>query len=275
MKKNENKSKFHDESIKNRSRYSRNIYEIEAETNKLINENQYKTFHHNLIQNRQNNYLNSKKVTYTINRKPPKINPIINFTKEELLLEYSNEIKYLLISSLYVCIESLLIFFKNLIIMNSYKNYNILLLCIIFSLLSFSFTLLYILLIFENALKDKYNYYYFRFYSIILSILIFIFFILETCNIFIAYKTIIDKNQKCKILNKFNKPCGPSYFTVINILNIFIVIGIILNIKFIILLFIRSLKIILGKDTEVIQKELQLRKLGNKYEDQDKKSKQK
>lgn len=224
----------------------------EEETLKQINENRFKTFHNNLRHNQPGN------IMYTSNQKPPKINTVVNFSTEKLLNEYMSEIKNLLIHSIIILIISILIFIRDAILVNTYKNTNTFILSLVFSTICFSFVLLYILFIFRKTMRDKYKFLYFRVYAIALVCLIIFTFSLEPLVIRALITKIKGKHLICIQLAKQNKTCEPSHKTLLFILSGVIAVFILILIKFLISLLLRSIKILKGTEKEAAQKELDL-----------------
>ena len=228
----------------------------EAESIKQINENPFKKFHNNLRYNDQSIPFQQENITLNIKKKSPKINTIIDFSSEKLLREYSSEMQYLLIYSVLIIFLSILIFTRDIIFINIYKNTNSFILSLILSIFCFSFISFFIILIFKKTMRDKYKFLCFRVYSIALVCLIFFTFCLEPLIFLDIIAKIKDKKLKCLQLEKENKICDPYHINTLIILSGVIIICILILIKFLISLLIRSIKILNGNEKEAVQKEL-------------------
>ena len=227
----------------------------EAETIKRINENQYKTFHNNLYYG--NRAYQQGNMAYTFNKKQPQINTIVNFSTEKLLNEYLSEIKYILIYSVLMLVSIILIFIRDVFLVNTYKNTNRYILSLVFSTICISFLLLYIIFVFKKVMRDKYKFLYFRAYAVVLVCLIIFTFSLEPFIFLSLDAKFKQKVRYCLELAKRRKICDPSHKTLLRIMSGVIAVCFLILIKFLVSFLIRSIKILKGSEKEVAQKELE------------------
>ena len=203
--------------------------------------------------------------------KKEKKDPLIDITNKNLQLEYISEIKNLMIKYIFVIILSILIFIKACLIIHNYKNYNEVLLAQIFSAFEFFVSIFLIVEAYRQALRDQLRSILFRIFSLFSTIFSLCLYIYELMNSYVIYHKIQIRKEKCRKNIKF---CGDANINNIILgMSFIILIGIIYLSFFTFFIGYRSIKILLGLDFEVYQKQLLENEKINKKDKKEEKGK--
>lgn len=193
---------------------------------------------------------------------------LINITNKDLQLEYSNEVTSLLKILIIYIVLSISVFIQIFLIIKAFKSNEIVTISLISC--SFTFFLGFFLLIelYRDALRDQFRYISFRVISIFYTFVTISLFILEFWNIRNLNEKIQEREESCKKNKRF---CPQNLKN--NILLIFIYLNIFLIGIFLIFpikLGFKSIKILIGCDFEVFQKQLKQNENSNTKENKDK-----
>ena len=225
--------------------------EEEIRRNLLYNKEQLKYNEYYSDPQRMNKFLSQR---HLYDHKREKKDPLINITNKNLQTEYISEATNLFIK-LFLCIFlSILIFIQDCLILKNYKSFNEVILSQIFCAFTFFNSILLIVELYRDALRDQLRYILFRLFSIFLSILSICSFSTEFMNIYTIYNKIKVRKEICR---KDKKRCGDNLVN--NIILVFsCIIGILIIFLsyFIIYIGFKSFKIIFGCDMEVFQKQI-------------------
>lgn len=195
-----------------------------------------------------------EKQRHLLDRNVKKQNPLVDITKKEFQTEYIFEVNYILKKLFIIFFLSILIFIETFIITRNYKLYNYVALSQIFSAFTFFNAFFLIVELYRDALRDQLRHNLYRLFSIFLFIFFICLFVSESLNIYTIHYKIEERNQLCK---QNISHCGDKNIN--NILFVFNCVnglGMILIAYFPIWLGLRSFKILIGCDYEVIQKQL-------------------
>lgn len=186
------------------------------------------------------------------------ITSLVTITKENLINEYNNTIKSLLKNSFFISIESILIFIKSQLIFKVFQNFSIVVVCIVFSSLSFCLSIFYIINIFQEALRDILRYRVHRYIGLFLTLLVCVMFSFELVNIFMIFFKIADFKKECSLAKQKMKKCGLIWImNIVIIISGFTFVGILFLYKFVIVHFVECIKILIGIQKDIIDKELE------------------
>lgn len=190
--------------------------------------------------------------------KKQKQSALVNITDKNLQLEYISEVNYLFKKFIFIIFFSLLIFIQSFLILHNYKNFTEVILCQIFSAFAIFNSVFLIVELYRDGLRDQFRYSLFRLFSLFLCCFLLCIFYSETMNVYIMYDKIQGRKEKCL---KDKKYCGDTIANNI-ILGIGVIsfIGILYLIIFPLYLGYRSIKILLGFDFEVHQKQMMINK---------------
>ncbi len=214
------------------------------------------------LSNNQRQFNNDKKYDmnfyasqkHLFDRKAQKKNPLVNITKKSLQTEYISEVNYLLQKMIFIFFLSILIFVEDFLILRNYKLYTEVTLSQIFSAFTIFNSLFLLVELYREALRDQFRHNLFRLFSIFLCIFNICLFVSESMNIYTIYNKIQMRKEKCKTNKRY---CGDKNInTIILVFNCIHIFGILFFANFPIWLGFRSLKILLGCDNEVYQKQL-------------------
>ena len=186
--------------------------------------------------------------------KMQKKDPLIDITDKDLQTEYINEVNYILTNLIMFIILSIIIYIQALLIHRNYKNYDALMLSQIYSAFTFFNSLFLIVELYRNGLRDQYRYTLFRLFSIFFTIFSISLFASELWNTYTIYNKIQERNEKCK--ESIRYCLGARVNKIILILNYISSIGLIIFLRFPIWLGFRSIRIMIGFDLEVFQKQM-------------------
>jgi len=188
------------------------------------------------------------------NHNKVKKDPIINITKKELQTEYLTEVNYILVKILCLLLFSIISFAQSLLILHNYKNYSEVLLKEIFSAFLFFNSIFLLFELYREGLRDQMRYVIFRLFAVFLSLIFICYSLSEIMNTYVIYNKIKLRKEKCR---KNKALCGDTIVNnIILILSIVDFIGIIYLFNFPLWLGFRSIKILLKKELEVLQKQL-------------------
>ena len=188
------------------------------------------------------------------NHNKVKKDPIINITKKELQTEYLTEVNYILVKMLCLLLFSIISFAQSLLILHNYKNYSEVLLKEIFSAFLFFNSIFLLFELYREGLRDQMRYVIFRLFAVFLSLIFICYSLSEIMNTYVIYNKIKLRKEKCR---KNKALCGDTIVNnIILILSIVDFIGIIYLFNFPLWLGFRSIKILLKKELEVLQKQL-------------------
>lgn len=235
---------------------------------KQIKEIENRNSHNSLYNNQQEserlrNLYNQQK--HLFEHKKDKKAPLINIYSKDLQNEYIKEVNYYHNNSIITIILSLLIISQDYLILKNYKSYNENILSIIFSSFSFFLSVFILIELYRSVLRDQIRYILFKFFTLFLSIILFCLFISHIYNSFIIFDKIKQKKEKqgkkINIENIFNNNLIDNAILIMGIINF---IGILIVIKYQVWLGYNSIRIILGIDLEVFQKQILEDKKANK-----------
>jgi hypothetical protein len=227
--------------------------EGEINKNKNNEPNKDRFIHQNMYygQENLNQYYTQR---HLHDHKMEKKDPLIDITEKDLQSEYINEVNYILTNLIMFIILSIMIYIQALLIHKNYKNYDALMLSQIYSAFTFSNSLFLIVELYRNALRDQYRYTLFRLFSIFFTIFSISLFASELWNTYSIYYKIQLRNEKCK--ENLRYCLGARVNKIILILSYICSTGLIIFLRFPIWLGYRSIRIIIGFDFEVFQKQM-------------------
>ena len=217
---------------KERIKHSKNLYEAQEEQQK-------KMFY-------------SQRHLYE--RQKDKKDPLINIYSKNLQEEYINEVNYILRNSIITIIIAIIILVQAFLIIKNFKSYTENILSLIFGCFVFFNSLLVIIELYRNALRDQIRFKLHKLFSLFLSTFLLALFVCQILNSFTVYGKIKLKKEKCQM-----KKIGCSHMLIYNIilaLSCLHLFGILLIIKFQMWLGFNSIRVLLGYQLEVIQKQI-------------------
>ena len=186
--------------------------------------------------------------------KMEKKDPLINITDKDLQLEYVNEVNYILRDLIIFMILSIITYIQTFLIQKNYKNYDALILSIIYSAFTFFNGIFLIVELYRNSLRDQYRYNLFRLFSIFFTFFSISLFACELWNTYTIYNKIQIRNEQCK--ENLRYCMGARINKIILILGYISSTGLSIFLRFPIWLGYRSIRIMIGFDLEVFQKQL-------------------
>ena len=217
---------------KERIKHSKNLYEAQEEQ-------QRKLFY-------------SQRHLYE--RQKDKKDPLINIYSKNLQEEYINEVNYILRNSIITIIIAIIILVQAFLIIKNFKSYTENILSLIFGCFVFFNSLLVIIELYRNALRDQIRFKLHKLFSLFLSAFLLVLFVCQILNSLNVYGKIKLKKEKCQM-----KKIGCSHMLIYNIilaLSCLHLFGILLIIKFQMWLGFNSIRVLIGYQLEVIQKQI-------------------
>jgi len=228
----QNDFRMNDAYDKERLKHSKNLYDTQDENQRILFDQQRHLYEH----------------------KKDKKDPLINIYSKPLQEEYMNEVNYILKNSIISTLLSILILIQAYLILKHFRQYTENVLAIIFASFSFFISILIIIELFRNALRDQIRFKLHKLFSLILSIFLLCLFVSQILNSYLIYDKIKIKKE---IYEKDKKGCGNMTINnAILILSCLSLLGIIFLIKFQIWMGYNSLGVLLGYQLEVIQKQI-------------------
>ena len=190
-----------------------------------------------------------------------KINSLIEITSEALKNEYSEKLYYLNKNLRRVFIVSILIIINCSIYLKFFGHSELNISMIILSSLSICIIIILLFNIKTNVLLDIYGYSSFYLFSIFHSIILTSLFFFELINFILIINRFIEKHY-CKGQNKYICAKNYIYFLVISI-SLAIIIGMVLQIKYIYVSFYESFNILVLGEKTMLQKQIEINEKGN------------
>ena len=228
----QNDFRMNDAFDKERLKHSKNLYDTPDENKRIMFNQQRHLYEH----------------------KKDKKDPLINIYSKPLQEEYMNEVNYILKNSIISILLSILILIQAYLILKHFRQYTENVLAIIFASFTFFISILIIIELFRNALRDQIRFKLHKLFSLILSIFLLCLFVSQILNSYLIYDKIKIKKEICE---KDKKGCGNvTINNAILILSCLSLLGIIFLIKFQIWMGYNSLGVLLGYQLEVIQKQI-------------------
>ena len=228
----QNDFRMNDAFDKERLKHSKNLYDTPDENKRIMFNQQRHLYEH----------------------KKDKKDPLINIYSKPLQEEYMNEVNYILKNSIISTLLSILILIQAYLILKHFRQYTENVLAIIFASFSFFISILIIIELFRNALRDQIRFKLHKLFSLILSIFLLCLFVSQILNSYLIYDKIKIKKEICE---NDKKGCGNvTINNAILILSCLSLLGIIFLIKFQIWMGYNSLGVLLGYQLEVIQKQI-------------------
>ena len=180
-------------------------------------------------------------------------NGIIDITNEELKKEYNKTYNYYINGINYIFFISIFVIICSLIEIKSLSPTESRIAILILNILGTSIIFMLLISLRGKILIDSYGYISFYLFTMIESVILLCLFVFKISDFVITFKTLnspgCGKNQKC-----------PTYFLylLILMLNIFIFLGFLLNIKFILAIFLDGFNILLLKKKTLFQKQIEI-----------------
>ena len=223
---------INNDKIKEKNKQYDNLFKADEERQKKLFYQQRHLFHH----------------------KKDKKDPLINIYSKPLQEEYINEVNYITRNSILTIIISLIVLFHDFLIIRNFRTYNENILSLIFSSFTFFHAILLLIELFRHALLDQIRFKLYKFFSLLLSAFLLCFFVFQSSNAFVIYNKKKRKKEKCE---EKKVGCGNDLiFNTILILNCLYIIGSLLLIKFQIWTGYNSIRVLLGCELEVVQKQI-------------------
>ena len=186
--------------------------------------------------------------------KMKKESSIINITDKNLQIEYETEVNYILKNLFIFILLSIISIIQVILILRNYRNYDEVILSLIFSCFTFFISFFLIVEIFREGLKDQLRHSLFRLFAIFFFIFCICYYVSGLRNIYIIYNKIKLRKEKCEQDTNF---CNDNRDNnIIMVLSGLIIITLIIFGIFPIKIGIRSIKILLGYDMDVLQKQI-------------------
>ena len=223
---------FNEEFDKERLKHTKNFYEAQDEQQKQLFNSQRHLYEH-------------KRETH---------DPLINIYSKHLQEEYINEVNYILRNSIISIIISIITLIQTFLILKNFKSYTENILCLIFGCFVFFNSFLVIIELYRNALRDQIRFKLHKLFCLFLSAFLLALFVCQILNSFAIYDKIKQKKEKYQ-KNKIVSGHILAY-NIILALSCLHLCGILLLIKFQMWLGINSLRVLLGYELEVIQKQI-------------------
>ena len=195
-----------------------------------------------------------KEQRHLYDHKSEKKDPLIDIVSKPLKNEYNSQLGFLMNHYILNMALSIIIFFQDGLILKEYKTYTEVVISQIFSAFLFFNSLLLLAEILRNALRDQIRYKLHKILSLSLSLILLCVLVSHFLNIFALYNKYQEKLKKCE--RKKIKCKNNLLDNIIIGLGIAGGIGIVIEIKFMIWVGYNAVRVLMGYEKEVFQKQI-------------------